>query len=103
VAEVIRDVLADLAALATDRRASVQVEADDVSVRCSRSLLQTVLMNLVGNALKGSAVDRRTGLGRLMRVNVDTPPPSRSLAPSLLRWASVIHSPKVCPMQGDGC
>jgi signal transduction histidine kinase len=52
VGDVIRDVVADLAALVTDRRASVQIEADDVQVRCSRSLLQTVLMNLVGNALK---------------------------------------------------
>ena len=50
--DVIRDVVADLAALARDRRASVQIEAEDVCVRCSRSLLQTVLMNLVGNALK---------------------------------------------------
>jgi signal transduction histidine kinase len=50
--DVIRDVVADLAPLASARRASVHIEADDVTVRCSRSLLQTVLMNLVGNALK---------------------------------------------------
>lgn len=52
VAEVIRDVVADLASLASSRQASVQVEVEDVSVRCARSLLQTVLMNLVGNAVK---------------------------------------------------
>jgi signal transduction histidine kinase len=52
VAEVIRDVVADLAALAAERQASVQVEAGDVCVRCARGLLQTILMNLVGNALK---------------------------------------------------
>lgn len=52
VAEVVRDVVADLASLATDRRASVQIEASDVAVCCARGLLQTILMNLVGNALK---------------------------------------------------
>jgi signal transduction histidine kinase len=52
VVDVIRDVVADLAPLSATRRASVQIEANDVTVRCSRSLLQTVLMNLVGNALK---------------------------------------------------
>jgi signal transduction histidine kinase len=52
VAEVIRDIVADLAALAADRQASVEVDAGDVAVRCARGLLQTILMNLVGNALK---------------------------------------------------
>ena len=52
VAEVIREVMADLASLTSTQRASVQVEAEEIAVRCSRSLLHTVLMNLVGNALK---------------------------------------------------
>jgi signal transduction histidine kinase len=52
VAAVIHDVVEELSALASARHASIQIDADDACVGCSRSLLQTVLMNLVGNALK---------------------------------------------------
>lgn len=60
VPEVLRDVLADLGARAEASRATVQVEADEVSVRCPRSLLQIVLMNLVENALKYLDGEERT-------------------------------------------
>ncbi|HWN70815.1 MAG TPA: HAMP domain-containing sensor histidine kinase, partial [Haliangium sp.] len=59
VRDVIRDVAADLAALTSASRAIVEVDVDDVRARCSRSLLQTVLMNLVGNALKYLDGERR--------------------------------------------
>ncbi len=52
VAAVIHDVVEDVSALASAKQASIRIDADDVVVGCSRGLLQTVLMNLVGNALK---------------------------------------------------
>jgi two-component system OmpR family sensor kinase len=52
IAAVIHDVVEDVAALASAKQASIRIDADDVVVSCSRGLLQMVLMNLVGNALK---------------------------------------------------
>ena len=52
VAAVVHDVAEDVSALASAKRASIRIDADDAVVGCSRGLLQMVLMNLVGNALK---------------------------------------------------
>jgi signal transduction histidine kinase len=60
VGEVTREVIEDLAGVAAERGAQVTVDVDDaVAVLCAPSLLHTVLLNLVGNALKYLDGERR--------------------------------------------
>jgi signal transduction histidine kinase len=52
VRAMVRDVLEELAPLATRVDAAVQVEAADVAVRCPPGLLHLVGANVIGNAIK---------------------------------------------------
>ena len=52
VQQVLAEVMDDLAPVAAERRARLEVQGEDAAVLCSRSLLHTVFMNLIGNGLK---------------------------------------------------
>jgi signal transduction histidine kinase len=49
---VIADVVEDLAPVAAQKQARLEVQGDDAAVLCSQSFLHTMLLNLVGNGLK---------------------------------------------------
>ncbi len=52
VKQVLAEVVEDLAPVAERERARLVVSGDDATVSCSPSFLHTILMNLIGNALK---------------------------------------------------
>jgi signal transduction histidine kinase len=52
LAAAVREAVDDVAPLASEVDAKLSVDAQDASVRCSPGLLHTVLVNLLGNALK---------------------------------------------------
>ena len=52
VPTAIREVLEDVAALTRDVGATIELDLEEAAVQCSPGLLYTVMVNLIGNALK---------------------------------------------------